>query len=616
MVALLVLVVLAFGGITARLMQIQGFSADRLSALGAGQRVSTVELSAERGTIFDRNGVDLALSVPQESVFADPRLVRDPVGDAARLAPVLGVDQAELEAKLSVPDSAFAYLARQIDPAVADEVRALGIAGVDFLPESKRHYPAGGLAAPVVGFTGIDNNGLGGLEAAYDDVLSGTPGELEVELDPQGREIANAERRYTPAQRGSDLVLTIDQSLQHEVEEALLDQVAATNARGGTAIIADVRTGDVIALATIDGGEEGARRAGATSHNRAFQDVFEPGSTNKAITIGAALEEGVVTPDTMFTVPSQIGVADGVFHDSSPHPVLGMSVTDILRESSNVGTIQIAQQLGKDKLDEYLRRFGLGRSTAVDFPGEAPGILLAPEDYSGTSIATVPMGHGLAVTPIQMLDVYMTIANGGESRDPRLVSATVDPDGRRQNKPIDTGTRVISESTAAALTSMMTDVVTSGTGVLAAVDGYTVAGKTGTAQQVADNGAGYVEGAFDASFAGFAPVEDPHLVGLVVLDRPQPYYGGTVAAPVFAEIMRMALRAWMVPTNGSGQYAQASEAAAAQAAAQAAQEQADAEAAAAEAQAASAAAVPASTPVGEPPAPAPVQGGDPAAPIG
>ncbi len=592
--ALLVLVILAFGGITARLVQIQGFSAEHLSALGSDQRVRTVELSAERGTIFDRNGVDLALSVPQETVFADPRLIRDPVGDAAALAPVLGIEAAELERRLSAPDTAFTYLARQVDAAVADDVRALAIPGIDFVPESKRHYPAGGLAAPVLGFTGIDNEGLGGLEADYDELLAGKPGELVVEEDPDGREIPSAERRYRPAERGSDLILTIDESLQHEVEEALLDQVAATNANGGTAIIADVKTGDILAMAIIDSGPEGATRAASSSMNRAFTDVFEPGSTNKVITIGAALEEGMVTPDTTYSVGPQIGVGDGVFEEHDWHPVSAWSVADILRESSNVGTIQIALELGKDRLDHYLREFGLGSSTSVGFPGEAPGIVPTPDEYSGTSIATVPMGHGLAVTPMQMLNVYTTIANDGVARDARLVGATVDGGGTRQNLPIDTGTRVVSESTAASLTSMMTDVVTAGTGKLAAIDGYTVAGKTGTAQQVAEGGTGYVEGAFDASFAGFAPVDDPRLAAIVVLDRPQPYYGGTVAAPVFSDIMRMALRTLSIPTSGSEQYRQASEAAAAQESREAAEIDAAADAAAAQQ------AVPATAPVSEP----------------
>lgn len=549
---------LVFAGFSARLVQLQGLGAGTLSERGADQRVRTITLPAERGSIFDRNGVDLALSVPQETVFADPRLVRDPARYAAALAPVLGTDEAALLGALTRPDTAFVYLARQVEPEVADAVRELGLPGVDLVPESRRHYPADDLAGPVIGFTGIDNGGLGGLEAKYDHVLAGTPGELVVELDPEGREIPSSQREFASAARGSDLVLTIDQSLQHDVEAALLDQVAATGAVGGTAIIAEVETGDVLALATVEGGDAaGARRAPHESRNRAFTDVFEPGSTNKVITVAGALEEGLAAPDTVYTVGAQISVGGTRFEEHDWHATAGWSVADILRESSNVGTIQIAQQLGKERLDDYLRAFGLGRSTAIEFPGEAPGILLAPEEYSATSIATVPMGQGLAVTPMQMLGVYLTIANDGRAREPRLVAATVGPDGTRRNEPLAAERRVVSEPTADALTWMLADVVSDGTGRRAAINGYTVAGKTGTAQQTNEGRPGYVPGAYDASFAGFAPAEDPALVALVVLDRPQPYFGGVVAAPVFADVMRSALRSLQIPTTGSVQYEEA-----------------------------------------------------------
>ncbi len=574
---LLVVLGLVFGGITTRLVWLQGFGSKQLSALGQDQRVRTVTLSAERGSVFDRNGIDLALSVPQDTVWADPRMVRDPSGSAAKLAPILDVDAAEIESLLAKSDTAFVYLARKVEPEVAEAVRALELVGIELVPESKRHYPAEGLAASLLGFTGIDNDGLGGLEAAYDDVLSGTSGELIVEQDPQGHEIPSSQRRYLSPQRGSDLVLTIDQSLQHEVEEVLVEQVGATSAIGGTAIVADVKTGDVLAMATVDGpdGDSPARPADKKSRNRAFTDVFEPGSTNKVMTVAGALEEGIVGPDTVFQVGAQISVGGEVFEEHDWHAVVGWSVADILRESSNVGTIQIGLQLGKDRLDHYLRAFGLGRKTAIDFPGEAPGILLAPEDYSATSIATVPMGQGLAVTPMQLLEVYATIANGGMAREPRLVTAIVDSEGVRRNESLGTEGRVVSSSTAAMMTTMLVEVVTAGTGKRAAIEGYTVAGKTGTAQQTQEGLVGYVAGAFDASFVGFAPAEDPRLVAIVILNRPQPYFGGLVAAPVFARIMREALRMERIAPSGSLQFEEAAAALEAAAAADAAQEAAE-----------------------------------------
>ncbi|HEX6312880.1 MAG TPA: penicillin-binding protein 2 [Acidimicrobiia bacterium] len=537
-------IVVVFALIGIRLVDVQALGGERYSRLGLDQRLQTIELAAERGSIFDRNGNDLAVSVRKQTVFADARVIEDPAGHAARLAPIVGVPEPELALKLAQHDKAFVYIARKVDDAVAEQVRGLDLPGINFVEESARVYPSNTLAGPVLGFVGTDNDGLGGLESGYEAVLAGEPGEVVVERDPQGREIPNGERSVKPAQRGSDLVLTIDQSLQYETEQVLVDEVTAARAKGGTAIVMDVQTGDILAMATVDGPTDDApaQPAPATVSNRAVTDVYEPGSTNKVITVAGALEQGVVTPETWFQVPMELVVDDEVFADVESHPT-DMTVHDIVRRSSNVGTILVARALGSEWFDAYLRAFGFGAPTGLGFPGESPGIVLALDEYNDTSLASMPVGSGIAVTALQMLDVYTTLANGGATRPPRLVAATIDADGNLVDEPLEPTRQVVSPETAAAMRGMLESVVADGTGTNAAIPGYRVAGKTGTARKPP------YRGEYVASFAGFAPADAPRLAAIVVLDEPGTgsYYGGQVAAPVFAEIMHSALRLERVP---------------------------------------------------------------------
>ncbi len=537
--------VLAFGALGVRLFQLQARDQSQLTSLGEGQRLQTVELAASRGTIFDRNGVDLAVSVPQTTITADPRLIKDPAGYAAVLAPIVGVDQLSLENRLATPKSAFAYVARKVDDATANKVKALGLTGILFVPESKRFYPSDRLAAPVIGLVGTDNNGLGGLEYLYESTLRGKSGQLQVERDPQGNEIPGGAHRVEASRRGQDLVLTIDRYLQFKTEQVLTEEVSRSAAKGGMAILVDVRTGDVLAMATVDGATttDPARPAPATELSAPVATMYEPGSTNKVITMSAAIEEGLVQPTTTIdNVGSSIRVGDKDYQDVESHPST-MTVADILRESSNVGTIKIASMLGKERFDRYLRAFGFGQPTALRLPGEASGLLTPLSLYNDTSMGSMPIGNGIAVTAMQMLDVYTTIANGGVTRPPRIVAATVDANGNRHDEPLLPTHQVVSADTAAKVTSMLAGVVSGGTGVKAAVAGYTVAGKTGTARKPP------YTGAYMASFVGFAPAESPRLAAIVVLDEPQgvSYFGGDVAAPAFSQIMQEALRVERVP---------------------------------------------------------------------
>jgi len=553
LVTLLVLMAIALGAIVVRLIDVQGIEGDHYEAMAEAQRVRTVSLPAERGSIFDRNGNDLALSVPQHTIYADPRLVKDPAAYASKLAPIVDVDRSELRKRLSLPDTAFVYVARQVDDKTAARVEKLDLAGIGEVPESKRFYPGDSLAAPVIGFVGIDNDGLSGLEQGYDDILRGTPGKVVSEEDPNGREIPATQRVDDEALRGGDLVLTLDQSLQFEVEKQLTAQVEDTNARGGIAIIADVTTGDVLAMATVDGakGSKPAGPAAATQSNRPLTTVYEPGSTAKVITVGGALEEGVVEPETPFWVPWKMDIKDRTFKDAEQHDDASWTVRDIVRQSSNVGVIQIAAKLGDKKLDEYQRAFGFGTKTAIKFPWQSAGLMKDVWGYVPSDMGSIPIGYTNAVTPMQMLNVFTTVANGGVTLPSRLVAATIGSDGVRHDLPVKPGKRVISEETAAQLNDMLRGVVADdGTGKLAQVSGYTVAGKTGTSRKPPYE----PTPRYMASFAGFAPAESPRLAAIVVIDQPgtsnEEYFGGKVAAPLFSTIMRYALRHQRVPPTG------------------------------------------------------------------
>ena len=535
--------------LAARIADIQTRDRASLTALGRDQRIKQVVLAADRGGIFDRNGHELALSLDRQTVWADPRVIKHPAEVAAKLAPIVGIDEIELRNRLEQDDKAFVYVARKVEPDVENAVRKLGITGIGFVPESKRYYPSGELAGPVLGTVGIDNDGSGGLEYALEGTLAGRPGQLSVERDPTGSDLPGTERTVRAAQRGVDLVLTLDQSIQFETERALVDEVNAVDAKGGMAIVIDVRTGDILAMANVDGetADSPAKLAASTETNRAVADVFEPGSTNKVVTIAAAIEAGIIKPDTIISTPWMLVIDGTKFEDVEAHPV-EMTVADVLQHSSNVGTINIARELGKVRFDAAVRNFGFGRATGLDFPGEAPGIILPLANYNDTSMASMPIGNGLAVTALQMLDVYVTLANDGVARQPRLVAATIDDDGTRRDLPLGTTRQVVSPETAKTMREMLARVVEGGTGVNAAVPGYTVAGKTGTARKPPYEHPPY---RYVASFVGFAPAENPRLATIVVIDEPaRQFFGGTVAAPVFSRIMQHALAVERVTGSG------------------------------------------------------------------
>ncbi|HUF33374.1 MAG TPA: penicillin-binding protein 2 [Acidimicrobiales bacterium] len=533
-----------------RLTQLQVVSPDDYAARGVAQRLRAIVLPAERGSIFDRNGSELAMSVRRHTVWADPRLVTDPEGAADALAPVLGVDHEVLVRRLG-GSGAFVYLSRQVDADVAETVSSLGLDGVSLLDESHRFTPAGSLAASVLGTVDIDNQGTAGLELVYEDRLVGVPGELILERGPGGRTIAAGEHRLSPAERGDDLVLTIDRSLQYEVERALGDQILATGAAGGSAIVMDPRTGEILALANLRADAAGGPPR-PSRDNMAVTTLFEPGSVSKVVVAAAALEEGLYTPEQTWEVPPAVQVSVKRFSDE--HPRSGpSSFTDVITRSSNVGTIQIGQALGPERVDAYLRRFGFGQSTGLGFPGESNGILLDLDEWTGPSIGSISIGQGIAVNALQMLGAFNAIANDGVLVTPTLVRSTLDADGTEHLADRSPRRRVISAASAEQMRAILTNVVasTEGTGQRAQIAGYSVAGKTGTARKPSRTHRGYEEGAYVATFAGFVPAEDPQLSAIVVLDEPSPYYASLTSAPVFGGISRYALRLLRIPPSAT-----------------------------------------------------------------
>ncbi|HYI61838.1 MAG TPA: penicillin-binding protein 2 [Acidimicrobiales bacterium] len=561
LLALPVVSVLLFGVVAAKLVDVQVRNPDRWVAQGLQQRIAVATLPAGRGSLLDRNGHHFSLSLPRRSVFADPSLIHDPAAVAARLAPLLEVPRRELEEKVSGPGR-FAMLAHTLPDAVADRVEALDIAGISFVAEYQRFRPNDTLAQSLVGSVSVDGSqGISGLEAQYDDLLTGREGEITYEKAKVegGGAIAGSTRRVIAARPGADITLTLDRGLQYETEQTLADHLGRAGAHGGTAIVSRPSTGEILALANLEQDEGGAGYV-PTTNNLALTTVYEPGSVNKVITVAAALEEGLVTPETMLSVPDELEVGDHRFTDSHPHPTTSWSVTDILATSSNIGTIMLAQQLGGDRMDRYLRRFGFGSRTGLGFPAESAGLMLPGDEWAqqSTAIGSIPIGQGISVTALQMLQAYNVLANDGTYVPPRLVRAVTRPDGTPEPVPSPEPVQVVSPTTAAAVRAMMAEVVERGTGQDAAVPGYTVAGKTGTARKPQPNG-GYEDedGAmhYIATFAGLLPAENPDLSVIVVVDEPDPgrsIYAGDVAAPAFSDLARLALRRLDIPPAVGG----------------------------------------------------------------
>jgi cell division protein FtsI (penicillin-binding protein 3) len=507
-----------------------------LRANALSQQTETVTVPGFRGRILDREGDPLATSEEAATVFATPYQVDDPSDTARRLAPLLDVHEDQISDALSNRESGFEYLRRELDLVAAERVRKLDIDGIGLLPDSRRTYPQGELATQVIGTVGTENQGLTGLESHYEDLVGGTDGETKITRDALGDTIER-ETLHNQA-TGSDIKLTLDAEIQERTEDVLAGVGRTYDPKGATIVVMNPRSGEVLALANWPRADptdlESASEEALANHATGF--TYEPGSTFKAFTVAAALEEDTVNPETEFTLPPSIQVADRVIEESHPRATVRLTVAKILAQSSNVGAVKVGEAVGAETFDSWVRRFGFGEPTGIAFPAEEQGIVPALDDYSGSTLGNMSIGQGLAVTPIQMAAGYAAIANGGILRAPRLVV-------REGDDPVErpTGQRVISSRTSARLREMLEGVLApGGTAAQVEVPGYTLAGKTGTAQKAKDGG--YSKSDFVASFAGFAPASDPQLLVTVVVDEPQgSYYGADVAAPAFGEIAEFAL---------------------------------------------------------------------------
>jgi cell division protein FtsI (penicillin-binding protein 3) len=541
---LLMMLTLAFGGLLLRATWLQGVRAESLARLGQTQHRESVALPASRGTLYDRAGVELGLGEQATTVYANPKQVVNPRAASLAVERTLGLDADRIYPGLADRTHGFVYVERQADPAQAAALQRLKLSGFGFYPEERRTYPQGSVAAQVLGYVGIDGDGLSGLELQFDKQLSGRAGHETIVKDPSGRVIDVEHQR--PETPGRDVFLTLDHTIQANAEEVLRETVHKWRAKSASAIVLDPRTGAVLAMA-VQPGYDANRFPSAPrdlQRNRTVTDTYEPGSTFKLVTVAAALSERLVSPSTRFTLPYSLRVADRVVHDAEERGTVNYSVAQILAHSSNIGAIELAEMLGKTRLSSWISRFGFGGATGIDYPGESPGIVLPPDKWSGSTIGNVPIGQGIAVTPVQMAAAYAAIANHGVWSRPHLVDHVAGG-----GRPSLYRRRLVSPRTASELMMMLKDVVAEGTGTYAAMPGYQVAGKTGTAQKPDSHG-GYATGRYVASFVGIVPASRPRVVVLVTVDEPQgAIWGGVVAAPAFQQIARFDLQYLEVPPD-------------------------------------------------------------------
>lgn len=530
-----------------RSLQLGTLQGEKLAQAATSQQVSEPIVPAHRGTIVDRHGTELAVSQAADDVSANPKFVTNPVKTASELAPLLKADEELLLKQLSRRDTGFVYLGRHVPGEIADKIRELEIPGIDFTPGQRRTYPHNFLASQVIGGVNMAGDGYSGVEYSLDSQLSGTDGQRRIAHDGWGDDVQV--RDIKRAQPGKEVELALDANLQDNVESVLGGIGKTYRPKGATAIVTNPKSGEILALANwpkINANDPSAAPDYARQ-NRAVGITFEPGSTFKAITVAGALEDGKVTPETSFNLPPQIVVADRTIKNAEERGWATMTTSQILAESDNVGAIMIGQRLGKQRFDHYMRKFGFGKITGTDLPGEERGIVPQLEDYSGSSMGNLPIGQGEAVTSMQIAQFYGAIANGGVLRTPHLVRRI---DGRLQSQRA--GRRIMSAATAASLRTMLEGVLAPGgtASEVAPIKGYTLAGKTGTANKIDPVTHEYSKEDYVASFVGFAPAQNPKLLISIMVDEPHgAIYGGQVAAPAFGKIASFALRYLKIPPS-------------------------------------------------------------------
>ncbi|MFI1099911.1 peptidoglycan D,D-transpeptidase FtsI family protein [Streptomyces melanogenes] len=583
----LTLIMIAF---VVRLLQVQAVDASAYSAKAEKNRYASYALPAERGEITDRDGVALATSVDAYDITADPSMFTPatskaddaPEQAAALLSPLIGKDQDEIAKKLRTPRSRYVVLARRQTPQVWNQIKDLKkvfaekaradlakggpganvLGGVFNESSSKRVYPNGDLAAGILGYVNAEGRGGGGLESQLDKVLAGQDGKITY-AQSGGRRVPTAGTHETPAVPGSGVELTIDRDIQWMAQKAITDQVRKSQADRGYVVVQRTDTGEVLAMANAPGFDPNdlSHAGKGALGNPAVQDVYEPGSTAKVMSMAAVLEENAATPLTHVTVPNRLHRGDRLFKDDIDHPTWNLTLNGVLAKSSNIGTILAVEQLGKTDAEadrvlySYLRKFGLGSPTGLGYPGETPGILAPPQKWSTSQQYTVRFGQGLSLSAMQAASVYSTIANGGVRIEPTLVRGTKGPDGRFTPAPAPKQSRVVSDKTARTVAEMLESVVgdEEGTGIKARIPGYRVAGKTGTANRV-DPRTGRYHG-YTASFAGFAPADKPAITVYCAIQNPTKgsYFGGQICGPIYKQVMEFALKTLQIPPTGAKQ---------------------------------------------------------------
>lgn len=551
--ALIIVSSLIFMIFAARLIDLQAVKGNELASAALDQRLRTVELPAERGSILDSSGAPLAITVNAKNVTADQTMVTDPAVVAQALSPILGAD-ADILAKRLTGDRRFMYLAKEVTPETWEQISALRLPGVFSEDTSRRIYPSGDLAANVIGFVGAQGSGLGGYEYGFNDQLGGTPGKSTFERGPGGRAIPTGASVRVNAQAGVDIELTIDRDIQYLAQKEIAQAVKSSGASNGTVVVMDPQSGQILALATAPTFDPNypTQSPPKNLNNRPLTSAFEPGSTSKVMTLAAVVNEGAATPYTQIKVPGVLLRGDKDFHDSNPRGGSNLTLSGVMAKSSNIGTILAAERIGGKKLSKYLKKFGIGQPTGIGFPGETSGFIPQHEDWSPTSFPTIAFGQGLSMNAVQVASVYSTIANDGLRVEPSLVKKIIHEDGSVEQPEPPKTTRVVSRETAIQVRVMLETVVgEGGTATNAKIPGYRVGGKTGTAQVVDERTGGY-NNEIIASFVGMAPADNPRLVVAVFISEPQSgRYGGELGAPVFKKVASYALGALEIPPTGS-----------------------------------------------------------------
>jgi len=554
---LFILFIAAFTLITYRLVSIQYIYASKYKSEADFQHKEEFVVNSKRGKILDRNQVELATSLIEKTVYANPKLVLSPDREAEALAEILELNPDEIKVKLNNKDSGFTYIKRQISSETAELISQLNLPGIYIQNENKRYYPQGDLAASIIGFTGLDNNGLNGIELQYEKILRGVDGKYVIEKDVYGKMIPGSNNNYIAPVDGGEVVLTIDSQIQYIMQEKLEEVAKAYKAENAIAVVMNPKTGEIYAMGSYPGFDLNTYQDfdEALYKNQGTSFTYEPGSTFKIVNISSSIDSGSIKPDQTFNLPPSILVGDKWIREIHRNYNIKYTTGEIIKYSSNIGAVTSALAMGKQLFYEYIKKYGFGEKTGIDIPGEEPGLIYNYKNWPSSMIGALAIGQSIAVTPLQLVRAACVIANGGYLVTPYIVKEVRLANDKIEQPQKQASTSIIGKETAAAVKDMMLSCVQDGTGTAAQIEGVNICGKTGTAQKVNKTGIGYTDGRVITSFVGFAPYEDPEIAIIVVVDEPQGpdnlIWGSTVAAPVFKDLMNFSLKRLRIYSGGA-----------------------------------------------------------------